>query len=242
MWRGCCDPSLLPFETPSDTHKALSLAGLVCPQLWGSAGQLSLAARSHPPSLPGDCVSAWPQLKGAASRGEEVGGGGLKGLQGLWATVKAEGCSSPRVGGWRRSLKPLSPSRAGRVPGCCCSPPHPPIAWLGLRASTDPPCFSKKIEAQRVPQSSSVTQLAARSRQAQGSVQRSCSFLSSGGELPSGSPPVTLLGTPGHNPLSPPKQRRCPWSAGLLESHAVGGQCEALLSCSPAATNTTLPW
>lgn len=107
---------------------------------------------------------------------------GQKGLQGLWALPRAQGCSFCR--GWElESLFPVpSPARAGESQGAAATLIYPPVAWPGLRQSTDPPCFSRKTESQ----SSTVLPLLSRclcwSRLAQGSVLRSCSFPLEGGK------------------------------------------------------------
>ena len=56
--------------------------------------------------------------------------------------------------GARGSLsRHLHPSQSWESPRVLLQHFSPPMAWPGLRESTDPPCFSKKTEAQRVLQS-----------------------------------------------------------------------------------------
>lgn len=101
---------------------------------------------------------------------------GRKGLQGDYGMLFYQGLAA-------RVCFPNSiPSHSWRVPGCCSSTHHPPVAWPGLGESTNPPCFSRKTESQSSTVLPLLSHWLCRSGLAQGSVLRSCSFPLGGGK------------------------------------------------------------
>lgn len=138
-----------------------------------------------------------------------------------------EGAAGPDRGGGTlcsQGLETLcfqlpSPARAGRLPGSHChAPPHPPVAWPRLSESTDSPCFSKKTEAQRAPQSFLCYPAGCTGAGGHRALCKDpAALFPPGGEIPNTPPCFTLVDTPRHKPLSPPKRMSHSWWAHLLE-------------------------
>lgn len=160
---------------------------------------------------------------------------GQKGLQGLWALSRAQGCSF--CGGWElESVFTIpSPARAGESQGAAAT--HIILPWAGLGSGrAQIPLVSTAKQNHRAPQSF-LCYLA-------GCARVGCAkillFHPWRWEkwIPNGSPSVVPLHIPRHTILIAPKQTSNSWG------HILKGQwlCQAFHKPNPAAPDAALPW